>query len=190
MSDTKKVYQSPEGGAENRPQAIGNVCGVLAYSRYDADAIFESLEADNQQLRKLLTEVEGVAPEKWIALTAERDALKAARIAYASEFPADENGDPDVGNIHANIRAMKARVEELEQVVEVQSCECSADEACTLFQRAKQAKADLAREQERSAHLEKALGLAVKDVNEHLQENRAPGSLSPADYLASALEES
>ena len=42
------------------------------------------------------------------ALADECDGLTAARIAYASEFPADAEGHPDVGNIHANIRALKA----------------------------------------------------------------------------------
>lgn len=36
--------------------------------------------------------------------------LEAARIAYAREFPPDENGDPDVGNIHANIRKLKSQL--------------------------------------------------------------------------------
>jgi hypothetical protein len=34
--------------------------------------------------------------------------LEAARIAYASEFPLTADGEPDVGNIHANIRKLKA----------------------------------------------------------------------------------
>ncbi|AEC22259.1 hypothetical protein PT7_P023 (plasmid) [Pusillimonas sp. T7-7] len=34
--------------------------------------------------------------------------LEAARIAYASEFKPDENGEPDVGSIHENIRMLKA----------------------------------------------------------------------------------
>lgn len=34
--------------------------------------------------------------------------LEAARIAYASEFPLNEDGEPDTGNIHANIRKLKA----------------------------------------------------------------------------------
>ena len=34
--------------------------------------------------------------------------LEAARMAYASEFPLNADGEPDVGNIHANIRALKA----------------------------------------------------------------------------------
>jgi hypothetical protein len=33
------------------------------------------------------------------------------------------------------------------------------------------------------------LELAVKDVNDHLQENRAPGVLSAEDYLISARKE-
>lgn len=36
--------------------------------------------------------------------------LEAARIAYASEFEPDADGVPDVGNIHANIRALKAQL--------------------------------------------------------------------------------
>ncbi|KCV50337.1 hypothetical protein ACLRAE_19715 [Bordetella bronchiseptica] len=36
--------------------------------------------------------------------------LEAARFAYASEFAPDENGDPDVGSIHANIRKLKAEL--------------------------------------------------------------------------------
>ena len=39
---------------------------------------------------------------------------KAARIAYASEFPKDAEGEPDVGNIHANIRALKTKLAALE----------------------------------------------------------------------------
>ncbi|WP_430229256.1 hypothetical protein [Paraburkholderia tropica] len=41
--------------------------------------------------------------------------LESARTAYASEFPPDAEGLPDVGNIHANIRAMKAENERLER---------------------------------------------------------------------------
>jgi hypothetical protein len=37
--------------------------------------------------------------------------LEAARIAYASEFPLSADGEPDVGNIHANIRALKVAFE-------------------------------------------------------------------------------
>lgn len=41
---------------------------------------------------------------------AEIAALKAQRMAYASEFPLDADSEPDTGSIHANIRAMKAEI--------------------------------------------------------------------------------
>lgn len=45
--------------------------------------------------------------------------LEAARIAYASEFPpvaaGDDAGLPDVGNIHANIRSLKAKLAEAQE---------------------------------------------------------------------------
>lgn len=37
--------------------------------------------------------------------------LVAARTAYASEFPLNADGEPDVGNVHANIRAVKKDAE-------------------------------------------------------------------------------
>lgn len=50
------------------------------------------------------------------------DALEAARIAYASEFPAitafDEAGQPDVDNIHANIRKLKAELKAKTEALE------------------------------------------------------------------------
>lgn len=52
------------------------------------------------------------------AVTAERDGLAAARMAYANEFAPDENGDPDVGNVHANIRALKTERDQLRAEVE------------------------------------------------------------------------
>lgn len=42
------------------------------------------------------------------ALAAERDELRAALYAYASEFSLNEEGQSDVGSIHQNIRALKA----------------------------------------------------------------------------------
>ncbi|MBU9635470.1 hypothetical protein C6Q15_28215 [Burkholderia multivorans] len=51
----------------------------------------------------LLAEVE--------ATRIERDGQLSARIGYASEFPLDAEGLPDIGNIHANIRKLKAELE-------------------------------------------------------------------------------
>lgn len=46
-------------------------------------------------------------------LAEELKGLEAARIAYASEFPLNSDGEPDVGSIHANIRALKAERDRL-----------------------------------------------------------------------------
>lgn len=56
-------------------------------------------------------EIERLREERAV-LWAERGALKAARIAYASEFPPNADGEPDVGNIHANIRLLKKQCAE------------------------------------------------------------------------------
>jgi len=45
---------------------------------------------------------------EYIKMLNERDALVGARYAYANEFRLDEQGQPDVGSIHQNIRALKA----------------------------------------------------------------------------------
>jgi len=37
--------------------------------------------------------------------------LEASRFAFASEFEPNTDGEPDVGNIHANIRALKAQAQ-------------------------------------------------------------------------------
>ena len=46
------------------------------------------------------------------ALIAERNAWQASRIAYANEFPLNADGEPDVVNVHANIRSLKAQLAE------------------------------------------------------------------------------
>lgn len=46
--------------------------------------------------------------------------LQAARTAYASEFPLDDDGEPDVGNIHANIRKLKAQLAALQSSAPVE----------------------------------------------------------------------
>jgi len=51
-------------------------------------------------------------------LEAKLSAHKAARIAYASEFPLNSEGEPDVGSIHQNIRALKAENQRLRESLE------------------------------------------------------------------------
>lgn len=45
-------------------------------------------------------------------LKTERDQLRAAQMAYASEFAMNEDGEPDVGSIHANIKALRTCLRE------------------------------------------------------------------------------
>lgn len=52
--------------------------------------------------------------EQLIKAGQEIEELKAARIAYASEFTPDKNGNPDVDSVHENIRLMKAKLEKIE----------------------------------------------------------------------------
>lgn len=51
-------------------------------------------------------------------LEAELDGLNAARFAYASEFGLDDEGQPDVGSIHQNIRELKAERDQLRAELE------------------------------------------------------------------------
>ena len=52
------------------------------------------------------------------ALIAERNERQASRIAYANEFPLNADGEPDVVNIHANIRSLKAQLAEAQKDAE------------------------------------------------------------------------
>jgi hypothetical protein len=98
---------------------------------YDADRWFNDQQKSNAAwiekegihiVKKLFqTELETDAAEAADAIDTllseleaakrERDELRAARIAYASEFEPDAEGLPDTGNIHANIRKLKAELE-------------------------------------------------------------------------------
>ena len=39
--------------------------------------------------------------------------IEASRYAYATEFPNNDDGDPDVNNIHKNIRELKSKLERI-----------------------------------------------------------------------------
>lgn len=77
---------------------------------------YEVLQAECEELRTAL------------------DAHKAARIAYASEFPLGADGTPDVGNIHENIRLLKKDAEFGRSVLakrepgKVYGCHCDLEE--------------------------------------------------------------
>jgi hypothetical protein len=107
----------------NRPEAIAETHVNPLVKQADAQAALAAKDAEIAQLKerlgikpdalqKLTLKHMGRELDKKIAeittLTAERDALKAARYAYAGEFSEGADGERDVGSIHANIRALKA----------------------------------------------------------------------------------
>lgn len=78
-----------------------------------------------------------IAIEGALAEEAEKSTspYRAARLAYASEFALDEQGLPDVGSIHANIRALKqelaqAKAREQALVVEVKQLRADQLSSC------------------------------------------------------------
>ncbi len=119
-----KPYDSDECLTLDRGSAIADLAEMLA----------QPAEAEVVELQRLAAEFDAAPDDaEWepphpifqmardldrvtaalSAVTAERDGLAAARMAYANEFAPDENGDPDVGNVHANIRALKAERDRL-----------------------------------------------------------------------------
>jgi hypothetical protein len=104
-------HQGPYGelhGADGRIVTFANA-GVAFGSAYD----HPEREANTRFLH-------AASPAALVAILDEMDRLRgleASRIAYASEFPPNADGEPDVGNIHANLRALKAELERLRGVV-------------------------------------------------------------------------
>lgn len=87
------------------------IFGRLYYQDSDYAALHaetEALRAENEQLRDSTKRIDAYWQAELRDCRNERDGLTAARIAYASEFAPDEHGNPDVGSVHSNIRALKA----------------------------------------------------------------------------------
>ena len=87
-------YQKFKRGERGYSLAASLPEGTLLYAAPAAPIAAAQVQEDMRRLRNRVSE------------------LEAARIAYASEFPLTTDGDPDVGNIHANIRKLKAQVQE------------------------------------------------------------------------------
>jgi hypothetical protein len=64
----------------------------------------EAAESEIDRLRRDLAEANSAG-------------FNAARVAYASEFPPNAEGEPDVGSIHQNIRALKAQLAEARELL-------------------------------------------------------------------------
>lgn len=74
-------------------QDLQTTADALGHADKEIETLRGAMAADDERLAALETRI---------------SELEAARIAYANEFPFNAAGEPDVGNIHANIRAMKA----------------------------------------------------------------------------------
>ena len=105
-------------GEENSPQSV-NAAAADWIVACDPDTI-QALLDECDALRGEVAEWKSVAVAQSTEierLRAEVSELRAARIAYASEFPETKDGGPDTGNIHTNIRSLKARAERLAEVL-------------------------------------------------------------------------
>ena len=116
-------FNRAEAPAEKQPEAL-----FLADAlKRDHDANwpdFGNAEAAIEELRRLHAENDALrtgydaARLEIASLQARIAELEAARFAYASEFAPTPDGDPDVGIIHANIRALKTLVASLHTQME------------------------------------------------------------------------
>ena len=101
-------------GAEMQEQ-----CRLLGLSAERELALLAELEQARAQMER--------QKDEWLSWEAKRRGLekaaaelemyKAARVAYASEFPPNADGEPDVGSIHQNIRALKSELESLKRAI-------------------------------------------------------------------------
>lgn len=102
MAEIKRLLNEAE--AEHK--------SVLDENERLVDEVNEARKEIGEQAR-----LNAMGAEREARLMAERDGLRAARIAYASEFPPIPDGDdaglPAVDRIHENIRRLKAENSEL-----------------------------------------------------------------------------
>lgn len=78
-----------------------------------------------------------VLAEDYDALRAENIGMVAQRMAYAGEFPPDQDGLPDTGSIHQNIRKLRAENAELvAALVAVKNCIYRSDMVYSIAKKA------------------------------------------------------
>lgn len=92
LKDLLKMYKSALNKWTEKSEWVREEVEPSEIRMHRADVMKSRIEALQAECGKLRSEL---------------DAHKAARIAYASEFPPDDDGQPDVGSIHQNIRKLK-----------------------------------------------------------------------------------
>lgn len=97
---------------------------LRCFDRVTCNEAADALEAQAREIASMqqqeseLCTLHAMAEAECKRLRAEVEGLNAARVAYASEFPPDGDGHPDVGSIHQNIRAMKKESDTLRKDAE------------------------------------------------------------------------
>lgn len=114
MTDSTKLPPLPEGNVAHLIAAKISSLEAAAKEAYDYTNM--PMEVDPRYILELIAYIQALL-EEHDALRAEVVELRAARIAYASEFPEAKDGLPDTGSIHANIRSLKARAERLAEAL-------------------------------------------------------------------------
>lgn len=100
-----------EDGAEKLARFIAAANPAAVLSLLDeCDRLQATCEGLDRQNDAIAEEIGKVAAERDAAL-AGLASHRASRMAYASEFAPDAEGDHDVGSIHENIRKLKAELE-------------------------------------------------------------------------------
>ena len=98
--------------------SVPAAAGIEGLTRYEPDiscgppcvGTMEEIESGNYYLVADVERLLGARAGELVKAKARISELEAARIAYASEFPLTDDGDPDIGSIHTNIRKLKAQV--------------------------------------------------------------------------------
>lgn len=121
--DLRAILEQPAEAEGERGEALTPLrLAILQLNGWAKVAAEDGREHTAENYRRVIAALRTAEAQHRAALsavTAERDGLVAARTAYASEFAPDKNGDPDVGSVHANIRALKAERDQLRAELEM-----------------------------------------------------------------------
>lgn len=110
LADIRDMFPVPERGSALEVAWAGAMATPECVPHYVKDCLAAMTDEKTNILRASLdsSDLAGQALETVAEQAVEIASFKAARCAYASEFSLDDEGEPDTGSIHANIRAMKA----------------------------------------------------------------------------------
>lgn len=116
-AELRRLAENAEGSfgqfdpSESEQELMARITPTAVLSLLDeCDRLQATCEGLDRQNDAIAEEIGKVAAERDAAL-AGLASHRASRMAYASEFAPDAEGDHDVGSIHENIRKLKAELE-------------------------------------------------------------------------------